>query len=151
MRESLSTVLSLDPSLEIVGEAADGAETVKLAAHLKPDVVLVDLEMPCGDGYICAQELSESKLCTSVVVLSIHSDPSSRARARVAGAAVFLPKGTPMGPLVTAIHRAAGRNGVTPPNPAIRGVRRPANWPLAAAPPPPPALGVVPHPPKIGF
>src|SRR6476659_11305427 len=100
MRESLRTVLSLDPSLEIVGEASDGAEAVKLAAHLRPDVVLVDLEMPCCDGYVCTQELAERKLCRAVVVLSIHSDAANRARARAAGAAVFLPKGTTMGPLV---------------------------------------------------
>src|SRR4051794_12183552 len=86
MRESLRTVLSLDPSLEIVGEAADGAEAVKLAAHLQPDVVLVDLEMPCCDGFVCTQELTERKLCRAVVVLSIHSDAASRARARAAGA-----------------------------------------------------------------
>jgi DNA-binding NarL/FixJ family response regulator len=115
MRESLRTVLSLDPSLEIVGEAADGAEAVKLAAHLRPDVVLVDLEMPCCDGYVCTQELTERQLCGSVVVLSIHSDSASRSRARAAGASVFLPKGTPMGPLVTAIQCAAGRNVPAPP------------------------------------
>src|SRR4051812_47320018 len=115
MRESLRTVLSLDPSLEIVGEAADGAEAVKLAAHLRPDVVLVDLEMPCCDGYVCTQELTERNLCGSVVVLSIHSDSASRARARAAGAHVFLPKGTPMGPLVTAIQYAAGRSIPAPP------------------------------------
>src|SRR6476620_12305919 len=106
MRESLRTVLSLDPSLEIVGEAADGAEAVKLAAHLQPDVVLVDLEMPCCDGFVCTQELTERKLSRAVVVLSIHSDAASRARARAAGATVFLPKGTPMGPLATAVRRA---------------------------------------------
>src|SRR5437868_6787800 len=85
MRESLRTVLSLDPALEIVGEAADGAEAVKLAAHLHPDVVLVDLEMPCCDGYVATQELTERQLCRAVVVLSIHSDAASRARARASG------------------------------------------------------------------
>src|SRR6476469_2895473 len=71
MRESLRTVLRLDSSLEIVGEAGDGSEAVKLVAHLKPDVVLVDLEMPCCDGYIATQELTERNLCSAVVVLSI--------------------------------------------------------------------------------
>ncbi|HEX6608739.1 MAG TPA: response regulator, partial [Chloroflexia bacterium] len=49
MRDSLRTALSFDPALEIVGEATDGAEAVKMAAHLQPDVALVDLEMPLGD------------------------------------------------------------------------------------------------------
>jgi len=140
MRESLRTVLSLDPSLEIVGEAADGAEAVKLAAHLRPDVVIVDLEMPCCDGYICTQELAERKLCSAVVVLSIHSDSARRARARAAGASVFLPKGTTMGPLVAAITRAAGRD-----KPALHA--RPAAWALGR----PPAVGVAPLPPKLGW
>ncbi|HMA34172.1 MAG TPA: response regulator transcription factor [Chloroflexia bacterium] len=151
MRESLRTVLSLDSSLEIVGEAADGAEAVKLAAHLKPDVVLVDLEMPCCDGYVCTQELTERKLCRAVVVLSIHSDSASRAHARAAGAAVFLPKGTPMGPLVSAIQRAAGFDLPTVPvSPAVRRARH-AAWTLPP-PPVPPAASVLaaPAPPKLG-
>src|ERR1051325_10769003 len=89
MRESLRPVLSLDPSLEVVGEAADGSEAVKLAAHLQPDVVIVDLEMPCFDGYECTAELTERNLTRSVVALTIHSDPVSRARARAAGARMF--------------------------------------------------------------
>jgi DNA-binding NarL/FixJ family response regulator len=97
MRDSLRTALSFDPALEIVGEAIDGAEAVKMAAHLQPDVVLVDLEMPLGDGYVSTQELTERGLARAVVALSIHSDAASRARARAAGATVFLPKGTPIG------------------------------------------------------
>src|SRR6478609_9318050 len=128
MRESLRTVLSLDPSLEIVGEAGDGSEAVKLAAHLKPDVVLVDLEMPCCDGYVCTQELTERQLCGAVVVLSIHSDAASRARARAAGATVFLPKGTPMGPLVAAIRRAAGRDGAPLSGAPAARANRAAAW-----------------------
>ena len=54
--------MSLDADIEVVGEAADGAEAVKLAAHLQPDVVLVDLEMPCCDGYECTAELTERNL-----------------------------------------------------------------------------------------
>src|SRR5687768_3538091 len=100
MRESLRTVFSLDPAFEIVGEACDGAEAVKLAAHLRPDVVLVDLEMPCCDGYEAIRELSERNLSGAVVALTIHSDAVSRARARAAGANMFLPKGTPITQLV---------------------------------------------------
>lgn len=107
MRDSLRTVFSLDPSFEIVGEASDGAEAVKLAAHLRPDVVLIDLEMPCWDGYEAIRELSERKLSGAVVALTIHSDAASRARARAAGASMFLPKGTPIAQLVSAVRRAA--------------------------------------------
>jgi len=107
MRDSLRTVFSLDPNFEIVGEASDGAEAVKLAAHLRPDVVLIDLEMPCWDGYEAIRELTERKLSSAVVALTIHSDAASRARARAAGASMFLPKGTPIQQLVSAVRRAA--------------------------------------------
>ena len=114
MRDSLRTVLSLDPDIEVVGEAADGAEAEKLAAQLRPDVVIVDLEMPCCDGYECTAELTERNLTRSVIALTIHSDTTSRARARAAGARMFLPKGTPIRQLLSAVHRAADvRTGPT--------------------------------------
>ncbi len=153
MRESLRTVLSLDPSLEIVAEAADGAEAVKLAAHLRPDVVLVDLEMPCCDGYEATQELTERRLCGAVVALSIHSDAASRARARAAGASMFLPKGTPMGPLVSAIQCAAGCVAPTT-RAAIAAARaaQPGAWRLpSTASARPPAPSSIPPPAKPAF
>ncbi len=132
MRESLRTVLSLDPDIEVVGEAADGSEAVKLAAHLQPDVVLVDLEMPCCDGYECTAELTERNLTRAVVVLTIHSDPTSRARARAAGARLVLPKGTPIRQLLTALRTAAD---VRPPEagPRMRKPLRPATWAKGAS------------------
>ncbi len=120
MRESLRTVLSLDPDIEIVGEAADGAEAVKLAAYLHPDVTLIDLEMPCCDGYECTAELTERNLTRAVVVLTIHSDPISRARARAAGARMVLPKGTPIRQLLTALHTAAEVRTPAPPRPMLK-------------------------------
>jgi DNA-binding NarL/FixJ family response regulator len=135
MRESLRTVLSLDPDIEVVGEAADGAEAVKLAAHLQPDVVLVDLEMPCCDGYECTAELTERNLTRAVVGLTIHSDPTSRARARAAGARLVLPKGTPIRQLLTALRTAADvRSPET--GPRMRRSLRAAAWsaPVPAVP-----------------
>jgi DNA-binding NarL/FixJ family response regulator len=136
MRDSLRTALSFDPALEIVGEAIDGAEAVKMAAHLQPDVVLVDLEMPLGDGYVSTQELTERRLARAVVALSIHSDAASRARARAAGATVFLPKGTPIGPLATAVRRAGEQ--ATPRRAGESNARRAfqiRSWALPAAAP----------------
>src|SRR5205823_13614673 len=77
------------------------------AAALRPDVVLVDLEMPCCDGYEAMTEITERNLAHAVVALTIHSDPVSRARARAAGARLFLPKGTPIRQLLDGIRRAA--------------------------------------------
>jgi DNA-binding NarL/FixJ family response regulator len=57
LREGLVAVLATQPDFEVVGEAADGAETVRLAQKLRPDVILLDLEMPETDGIAALEGL----------------------------------------------------------------------------------------------
>lgn len=99
VRQSLITIMSLEDDIEVVGEAASGREAVRLASLLKPDVVIMDLEMPEPDGTVydgiaaCA-EIKERNLAKLVIILTIHIDLESRKRAQVAHCDYFIEKGT---------------------------------------------------------
>lgn len=99
--------LSLEPDILVVGEAADGREAVELAADLKPDVVLMDVEMPIMDGITATDHLKEGSGACAVVVTSIFDNAESRARAQAAGAAAFVGKQEPIDTLLAAIRACA--------------------------------------------
>lgn len=84
--------LGLEPGLDVVGEAADGASAVSLARDLSPDIVLMDVEMPGLDGISATEQLKAEAPHCSVIVLTIHDDARTRERARLAGAAAFVAK-----------------------------------------------------------
>ena len=92
VRRGLNSLLNLQADLMVIGEAADGVEAVQLAATLKPDVVLMDLEMPGQDGLTTTAQLSVEMPGTAVIVLSIHDDKTSRLKAEMAGAVAFVKK-----------------------------------------------------------
>jgi len=103
VRRDLRTLLPLVGDLEIVGEAADGLEALDLIETLRPDVVLLDLQMPVLDGYDAAQRIKGRWPGCRVVAFTVHDDPTARQRAGQAGADAFLVKGSPVVALVTAI------------------------------------------------
>lgn len=107
LRSSLKTMLELDPRIRVVGEAADDCETVKVARRLRPDVVLIDLDMRCCDRYGALAEIAGQQLASSVVALTIHDDPDERAAAQAAGVNILLEKGVPYKQLINAIRLAA--------------------------------------------
>jgi DNA-binding NarL/FixJ family response regulator len=90
-RSGLRAVLSVRPEIEIVGEAADGQEAVRLVAECHPDVVLMDARMPVMDGVEATRLIKQEWPGIRVVVLTIHA--SYRADALAAGADAFLIKG----------------------------------------------------------
>jgi DNA-binding NarL/FixJ family response regulator len=100
-RSGLRALLGLRPEIEVVGEAADGREAVRLAAEYRPDVVLMDARMPVMDGVAATRVIKARWPETRVVVLTIHA--ARRAAALAAGADAFLVKGCPAAEVLRAI------------------------------------------------
>jgi DNA-binding NarL/FixJ family response regulator len=107
VRKELCTLLQLTGEVQVVGEAANGRDAVRQAQALRPDVVLMDLEMPGGDGVEATREIKAQPLASRVVILSVHADPGDEQRARQAGADAFVPKGASLETLMLAILNPA--------------------------------------------
>jgi DNA-binding NarL/FixJ family response regulator len=103
VRQELRTLLPLAGNIEIVGEAADGREAIRLAQALQPDVVLMDLEMPVLDGYEATRQIKAGSPSCRVVALTVHGYEAARQKASQSGVDVFLVKGVSVETLVQAI------------------------------------------------
>jgi pilus assembly protein CpaE len=99
VRENLRTALTLSGDIEIIGEAADGSEAVRLTESLQPDAVLMDLEMPVMDGYEAARQI-KSQFKVRVIALTVHDYESAREKAKQSGVDAFLVKGAPVNTIV---------------------------------------------------
>lgn len=110
VRRGLRARFQLEPDIEVVGEAINGAEALTLAQTLLPDVVLMDVQMPELDGIAATQALRALVPRCAVVVLSIHDDALSREQARAAGAVAFVQKRGDLDALLAAIFQAAQNN-----------------------------------------
>lgn len=111
IRAALAALLALEPEVEVVAQAADGRAAVTAALAHRPDVAVVDLEMPELDGLQVTAELASVLPSCAVVILTGHGRPPHLHRALTAGAKGFLPKGSPGGALADVIRRvhAGGR------------------------------------------
>lgn len=107
VRDGLVTLLGLLDDLEIVGEAADGEQAVRLALETRPDVVLMDLRMPVLDGAAATARILEQVPDTAVVVLTTFADDASIAGALRAGARGYLTKDAGRAELAAAVRSAA--------------------------------------------
>ncbi len=111
IRSALSALLRLEPDLDVVAEAANGRNAVELALRHRPDVAIVDLEMPELDGFGVTRELARVLPSCAVVILTGRGRAPHLKPALAAGARGFLPKGSPGGALADVIRRvqAGGR------------------------------------------
>ena len=103
VRRELRTLLPLLDDIDIVGEAEDGQRAMELAATLRPDVILMDVEMPGVDGLSATRSIKQQCPQSRVIILSIHNEEAVRAQARSAGADDFVDKGAPLTALLYAI------------------------------------------------
>ena len=104
VRGGLRLIVDAEPDLEVVGEAADGAEAVELADTLRPDVVLMDIRMPVLDGIVATQRLLRRRPGTKVIMLTTFDLDEYVVEAFRAGASGFVLKTAPPGQLVAAIR-----------------------------------------------
>ncbi|MER5998753.1 response regulator transcription factor [Nonomuraea angiospora] len=124
VREGLRGMLQAEPDLEVVGEAGSGDEAVVVVPRLRPDVILMDLRMPGGDGVSAIERLGPGH---RVIVLTTYEDDGEILRAVSAGAAGYLLKDVSRADLASAVRAAAGGRTVLSPSVAARlAGRRPA-------------------------
>ncbi len=124
VRDGLSSMFARDPEFEVLGEAADGAEAVRLAQALKPDVVLMDLRMPGMDGVTAITELARRGVAVRVLVLTTYDTDSHVLPAIEAGATGYLLKDAPRDELLRAVRAAAQGDAVLSPSVAARLMNR---------------------------
>jgi two-component system response regulator DesR len=115
VRGALSALLSMEEDIEIVAEAARGDEVLPAALDAFPDVALLDIEMPGGDGLSAAVELKERLPACRVIILTTFGRAGYLKRAMEAGAVGFLLKDAPATELATAIRRVVKGERVVDP------------------------------------
>jgi DNA-binding NarL/FixJ family response regulator len=133
-REALTTLLEVRPEIDVVGEAADGAQALDRAAGLRPDVVLMDLHMPVLDGIAAARRLRVEQPDVRVLALTTFDDDEDVFAALRAGAVGYLLKDVSGDRLVEALLAASRGESVLQPSVAARVVARFAELPDDAPP-----------------
>ena len=104
VRTSLALLLEEEPDLQIVGQAGDGREAVALAERLRPDVVVMDLNMPVVDGVEATRQITACCPEVKVIGLSFHEAAYVAHALLKAGGAAYVVKNAPAGELVAAIR-----------------------------------------------
>lgn len=106
VRKGLRALFEREPGIEVVGEAEDGAQAVRVVGRLRPDVILMDLEMPGVGGIEASRQISEHQPDVKIVVLTSHAAEEDVFPALKAGALGYLLKHSAPDDVVRAIHQA---------------------------------------------
>jgi DNA-binding NarL/FixJ family response regulator len=124
VREGLRGMLATEPGIDVIGEAGSGDEAVTVSAALEPDVILMDLRMPSGDGVSAITRIRADRPAARIIVLTTYDTDADILPAVEAGATGYLLKDTPRADLVRAIRAAARGETVLAPTVAGRLMTR---------------------------
>ncbi len=105
IRGALAALLDLEPDLTVVGEAGSGEDALAMVRASRPDVVLMDVELPGIDGIEATEQIVKARLGTRVLVVTTFGRPGYLRRALQAGASGFMVKDTPAKQLADAVRR----------------------------------------------
>lgn len=105
-RENIRKLLQFDAQVEVVGACSSGSEGVEMAIETKPDVVLMDINMPDMDGITATENIRKKVPFAQIIIVSVQGDPNYMRRAMLAGARDFLTKPIDVDELSAAIRRA---------------------------------------------
>jgi DNA-binding NarL/FixJ family response regulator len=129
MRAGLAELLTADPSIEIVGEAATGREAIESTRRLDPDVVLMDVRMPDLDGITATEALAQAAPRSRVLMLTTFEEDDYIFGSLRAGASGFLLKRTRPEELIAAVHTVAAGDSLLSPSVTRRVIERMARQP----------------------
>lgn len=118
VRTLLRGIAAQEPDFHVVGEAEDGAEALRLAQALRPDLVLLDLAMPRVNGLEALRRIKAERPATKIIIVTVHAEDAYRRAAEDSGADAFLLKKTLVTVLPPTIQRL---RGCTSPPPASCG------------------------------
>jgi DNA-binding NarL/FixJ family response regulator len=116
VREALAVMLDLEPDIDVVASALNGAEAVSIAAELRPDVILMDLHMPVMDGVEAIRRIRHGDSGIAILVLTIFDDDDSILAALQAGASGYLTKEAGRNTILQAVRSAANNHAVLAPD-----------------------------------
>jgi DNA-binding NarL/FixJ family response regulator len=105
VRQGLRMRLLMEPDIMVIGEASSGEQALELVESLAPDIVLLDVEMPGMDGITATKAIHANSFQSAVVMMSIHDDAHTQARAQGAGAAAFVEKSGTLEVLLATIRQ----------------------------------------------
>ena len=104
LRAGLKSLLSADPNLQVVGEAVNGEDALRLVNELKPNITIMDIGMPGNEGLDATRQVIQSSPSTKVIMLTMHEDGAVLQECLRAGAAGYIIKRAVEGELIDAIY-----------------------------------------------